>query len=144
MKKADVIARAKSAVLHKSMTNEDMKYLNAVLSHIQKFDGAKDGDRYNFEDIEDMMSYMVRQYNVEPGNMLIDTKHNGEIYYRMSAFISGRKPGEPYTWILSVDDDTVYGLFLKFTVGLFLTIKERKIGRRVIDPHFRPSHLSLK
>ena len=80
MKEAEVIARAKSAVLDKSMTNDDMKYLNAVLSHIQKFDGAKNGDRYNFEDIEDMMSYMVRQYNVEPGNMLIVTKHNGEIY----------------------------------------------------------------
>lgn len=144
MKKSQVIARAKSAVLHKSMSNEDMRYLNAVLGHISKFEGEKVNDRFNFEDIEDMLQYMVRQYNVEPGNMLIDTKHNGEIIYRISAFLSDRKPGEPYTWVLSVDDDTIYGLVLKFTVGLFITIKERKISKRVIDNDFIPSHKILK
>lgn len=144
MKKSEVIARAKSAVMHDQMSDTDMRFLNAVLGHISKFDGVKYGDRYNFEDIEDMLEYMVSMYNIEPGNLLIETKHDGRITYRISAFLSDRKPGEPYTWVLSVNDDTLYGLILKFTVGMFLAIKERNIKRRVIDQDFTPSHKILK
>lgn len=144
MKKQEVITRAKSAVLHDVLSDEDVKYLNAILSHIPKFDGTKHDGRYNFEDIVEFMQYMVARYEVEPGNILADVDHFGVIKYRMSAYLTRHRLGEPYEWVLSVGDQSLYDLLLKFTVGMYLAIKKRHIDKRTIDKNYIPKHKILK